>query len=559
MNNSTGNGLVEKNHNHHPDQFPMQNRQQPMHQQAQNPPPLLNQNHWAQMVPQNQNQQFNPSMPASTAWQSQPMHTQSVPNSMPQLHPQGYPHMPPQFHQNQNTQPFDLASIVPQQIMQDFLRLSTPVGQSPNDDTILAQALYESKRDGKTYRQALEGLHGVNNHAANLWKDYYLDHHDRFDVLVSRLAEQPKMVKKPFATSKTPPRAKEEGASAQVARKRHVSPSPPRQAPKPRGRPPGSSQAAQRKRAAPPAQAVASTSSTVGRPPKRPRATFNSLSAPLPTSDVPGLMPPQADIPLPDPPSRSPSPPTVIQAGINGNRYTKEDRDYFINFLLWRMKNDPSLTKRDLCEQLYEKAPHHSATSWASHWHQRHQIADKILATYRQDYEYGDDEEDNDEEQAGNDDDDAESEAESAAKAPSRRRGRAPVRPDGTIVDFGDANVDTEEDEADMGEPGTSFTRGDWCILARFIAKNHWDEMPSKERWDTFTDTYETKRSGKCWAEFYRRNESAILRLSKRYSPGANKGGRNRRARPSWTKDRDGSEALGSDEDGDYETDNGDG
>lgn len=83
-----------------------------------------------------------------------------APNSMGQMHTQAYP-MPPQFHQNQNTQSFDLASFVPPQIMQDFLRLSTPVGQSPNDDTILAQALYESKQNGKTYRQALEGLHGV--------------------------------------------------------------------------------------------------------------------------------------------------------------------------------------------------------------------------------------------------------------------------------------------------------------------------------------------------------------------------------------------------------------
>lgn len=253
--------------------------------------------------------------------------------------------------------------------MQDFLRLSTPVGSSPNDDTILAQALYESRQAGKTYRQALEGLHGVryvsyppffthspkvNNHAANLWKDYYLDHHDRFDVLVSRLGEQPKTVKKPIVVNKSPPRVKDvhEDSSSQVARKRHLSPSP-RPAAKKGGRPFAPAQTSRQKRATP--QAATLAPSALTRPPKRPRATLNSLSAHLPSNDVPNLMPPQADIPLPEPPSRSPTPPAVVQVGTNGNKYTKEDREYFLNFLVWRLKQDPSLTKKELCELLNEK------------------------------------------------------------------------------------------------------------------------------------------------------------------------------------------------------------
>jgi len=261
--------------------------------------------------------------------------------------------------------------------MQDFLRMSTPVGSSPNDDTILAQALHESRQMGKTYRQALEGLHGVgrlqpfyvpfplicyqvNNHAANLWKDYYLDHHDRFDLLVSRLAEQPKTVKKPIVPTKPPPQAKEEGTSHQVARKRHASPAPPplpappRQSPTKKGRSSAPSQASRRKRATP-QLVTGTTTSVLARPPKRPRATLNSLSAPLPSNDAPNLMPPQVHIPLPEPPSRSPTPPAVVQVGTNGNKYTKEDREYFLNFLAWRLKQDPSLTKKELCELLHEK------------------------------------------------------------------------------------------------------------------------------------------------------------------------------------------------------------
>ena len=66
-------------------------------------------------------------------------------------------------------------------------------------------------------------------------------------------------------------------------------------------------------------------------------------------------MPPQVHIPLPETPSRSPTPPAVVQVGTNGNRYTKEDREYFLNFLVWRLKEDPSLTKKELCELLHEK------------------------------------------------------------------------------------------------------------------------------------------------------------------------------------------------------------
>ncbi|KAF8140394.1 hypothetical protein EV363DRAFT_1312395 [Boletus edulis] len=470
----------------------------PLHMHQQSQP----REHWPQMLPQNQPQQFH-----SASWQQSPVQLPSAPSSVPQVQPQGYQN-PPQYYQNHTSHPFDLSSMIPQQIMQDFLRLSTPVGSSPNDDTTIAQALHESRQSGKTYRQALEGLHGVNNHAANLWKDYYLDHHDRIDLLVSRLAEQPKTVKKPFVPSKSPPRISVEATSHQVARKRHMSPprpsspSPPRQSPKKKGRS-GPSQASRRKRATP--QSVTTATSVLTRPPNRPRATFNSLSAPLPSNDFPNLMPPQVHIPLPEPPSRSPTPPSTVQVGTNGNKYTKEDREYFLKFLVWRLKQNPLLTKKELCELLHEKAPHHSATSWSSHWHQRHDIADKIFATYHDnsDADAEDDEDQQDEEE--------EVEAMSADEA-SRDR-KVVIRSEGTFSDFGDA--DTEEDEADMGEPGSSFSRGDWRILARFIAKNHWDE-------------HETKRPGKSWAEFYRRNEAW------KYSARSSSGNHSRRGRSSW-------------------------
>jgi hypothetical protein len=43
----------------------------------------------------------------------------------------------------------------------NVFRMIFPVGSSLNDDSLLAQALHDSARNGKTYRQAIEGLHGV--------------------------------------------------------------------------------------------------------------------------------------------------------------------------------------------------------------------------------------------------------------------------------------------------------------------------------------------------------------------------------------------------------------
>lgn len=165
-------------------------------------------------------------------------------------------------------------------------------------------------------------------------------------MLVSRLSQQTKTVKKPFTDSVPPPYTHSDPSSSQVVSKRRSSSLAP-SSPKVK-----SSTQLQGKRYtnARPAQV-----STTIRPPKRPRATFNSLTAPTLTADIRGLTPPYPDIPVPDPPSRSPTPPTKVQLGANGNRYTQADRDYFFKFITWRLKLDPSSTKKELCDQLAEK------------------------------------------------------------------------------------------------------------------------------------------------------------------------------------------------------------
>jgi len=85
------------------------------------------------------------------------------------------------------------------------------------------------------------------------------------------------------------------------------------------------------------------------------RSTINSLTAPSPVYGD-RLPAPHAEIKIPDPPSRSPSPPTnVVPHRGRGNKYTNEDRDFFIKFVGWRLKQDPTLTRHDICDLLAEK------------------------------------------------------------------------------------------------------------------------------------------------------------------------------------------------------------
>ena len=84
------------------------------------------------------------------------------------------------------------------------------------------------------------------------------------------------------------------------------------------------------------------------------RSTVNSLTVHEPVFND-RLPPPNAEIKIPDPPSRSPSPPTKVIPQGRGNKYTEEDRQFFLKFISWRLKQDPSLTRIDLCNMLAEK------------------------------------------------------------------------------------------------------------------------------------------------------------------------------------------------------------
>ena len=246
------------------------------------------------------------------------------------------PQLPPQPFQTGNAPiPGFNMPFISQQIIQDAFAMSAPVEAA--DEKFLLQALIDSRNKKETYKDALNGLHGVSNlviphysrvlpslqkngHSASLWKDYYLEHKDRLDDWIHIHLNPPRAssqtVKKP-----SPATFKIENSPA----------SPPRNHSKQ------------------PKRVEQSAQSSKGR-----RSTINSLTAPEPVYDD-RLPAPNAELRIPEPPLHSPSPPARIVPQGRGNKYTPEDREFFLKFISWRLKCDPTLNRNDLCAQLAEK------------------------------------------------------------------------------------------------------------------------------------------------------------------------------------------------------------
>jgi hypothetical protein len=247
--------------------------------------------------------------------------------------------------------PSPLASLPPI-LRQEVLRLSVAIQSSPENDQPLVKALQDSAINGDNYKTAIERLHGVSNrfylthrdinssqvndHSAHHWKDYYLEHKARIDNLVSRPRQlQNKTVKKPSPSSFAPlPRAavSENGDSA-----RSSSHAPHKH----RGRSDN-----KRRHPNPSLPILKSTK----------RATINSLTAYAPLQNVRNLTPPHAELKVPDPPSRSPTPPSRVVASQKGNKFTTEDVAFLHKFISYELKCNPDLTKFELSEKLAEKA-----------------------------------------------------------------------------------------------------------------------------------------------------------------------------------------------------------
>ncbi|KAI9513044.1 hypothetical protein F5148DRAFT_1158298 [Russula earlei] len=362
------------------------------------------------------------------------------------------------------------------QLLFDALKMIAPVGESPNDEQLLVFALHSGLSKGLDHRRAIETLHGVNNHAANLWKDYYLEHKSHIDEMVNQL--------QPIKTAKKPVRFDPE---------------------------PGS---------------LSAFSKIEGKQPNARSANERNISAPLESrSSRKKIVPPtpgmrgqrglsrHSDRPLPPPPEVEPVPPTTIVKTVRGNQYTIEDKKYFAKYISWALHTNSSLTKSELIVKLAENVPHHTANSWASYW-TRDPLADRLLAAAveratenDQDHGYTRD--------AGEEEDYIENNQESIDEVSSH---------------------DSEEDIAAMGERGGAFTAAESRVMAKYIARHdpdEWAMMTGKQRWLPFHEEH-PNRSDKAYGERYRVEEQKLLRLAERYRRRAHMQLEKQCGTPSW-------------------------
>ncbi|KAG7099017.1 hypothetical protein E1B28_000900 [Marasmius oreades] len=469
----------------HANQWPQTNHQnaQPHPQQTQHQRP-----HQSVQTPQ---QHFNPSH-----W-NLPMHPPSFPNGMVGMNGMNLMGL--------GLPPFNMP-MFPQQFLHDALALSAPVVTA--DETLLLETLIRHQAQGDNYKDALNSLHGKNGHSASLWKDYYLEHKDRIDQIILKRSN-------PKEKEKQQDDLKDLKSVVKSVKKPVIKlePSPdPSSATWKHGR---SSHKPRRQSSPPPRKPLASSSRTPSESVTKGgrRRTINSLTVDAPSYSR-EMPPSNAEIQIPEPPSRSPTPPTKVVPHSRGNKFTEEDSGFFIKYMSWKLKNDSDLSRNDLCELLAEKAPHHSSQSWYSYWSNHHDLPDKILAAAHGEEEGGSGE--------GSGDASSEEECDTVRRRPKYKEpssdedeeSQATEEDEESDVD-GDSQIPSFDENA-MGQPGTSFTKADLAIVARYVSTfDDWSAATNATKWGAFAGKY-AQRTAKAWAEYFRRNERAITKLSKR-------------------------------------------
>ncbi|KAI0963725.1 hypothetical protein AcW1_000720 [Taiwanofungus camphoratus] len=431
--------------------------------------------------------------------------------------------------------PAGLAMI--QGLINDALKMSIPVGNCLDDETRLVRALHDSEGKGQTYRQALEALHGINNHSANAWKDYYLEHIKRINKLVVNLRPSVNSEKDSpmsVATSTTAgitigqPSALEHSPSSASSHRlyrhheyshshassssKHASSQKSLNYIQKKLLPDIRSREAQRfyddDRFGTSSAKHLHTSShqdeslSHERPQNqksKKRSKGKRKNALWDEAGFVSLYPINALVRIPDPPSRSPTPPTRVVPRGKGNRFTKEDHEFFIKFIQWELQKDPNMNRSQLCRMLAEKTPHHSEMAWSAYWNRNHDLADKIYVAAGVEDASSDDQGSSDE--SSNESDSSDDYEES-----------------GDDDSIGQSDPGTEDDIRNMGISGEAFGAADFRVMARYIAsKPNWEHMGRGERWNTYTSMYRSRRSVESYAQAYQRFGKIIDRLVRKY------------------------------------------
>ncbi|KZT72787.1 hypothetical protein DAEQUDRAFT_808770 [Daedalea quercina L-15889] len=416
----------------------------------------------------------------------------------------------------------ELAAVV-LHILNDYKKVRHPVGSCPDDDDLLAKTLYESDEKGQTYRQALESLDNVHGHSAAQWRDYFLDHCSRIVKLINKRAAQlsahPTQLTSPPTTVNTALVGKR--PSLPIIRDKELHDDRLPFPPIPRTTQPTTAFTR-------PASQTASSSNPQGdrcrtldrsRPVSFSKRRGLSYSPECPAKNPMPLRrrdsvershrPENVEIRVPSRPLRAPTPPTRVEPTPSGrgNAFTEEDKKFFLDYILWEVGKDPSLTKQRLYLRLEQKAPHHSSQSWSTYWGRNSEVADKA---YQMAKAYG------------------EREARAARTNAPRRSlpsGDKDASPesssedsDGELSDW-DSDPSTDRDIADMGVQGEPWGKTDKRVLARWIAQQSpvWKEWPRNKKFNGFVVKYDGQRSLEGCHYMYQKNQSEVDRLVRKY------------------------------------------
>lgn len=368
------------------------------------------------------------------------------------------------------------ASILASQLFSDTLKMITPVGKSPNDEQLLVMALQSGLSQGLDHRKAIERLHGVNNHAANLWKDYYLEHKSHIDDLVNQV--------QPNKTAKKP--ARFDLGPKTLSTPLGIKPEPPKW-----------------RRFTNMGSPSVHTEPGSSRTHSIPRARGGPTHARPKDRDSYR----HSDLPIPPPPEVEPIPPTKVVKSRQGNLYTVEDKKYFSKYISWALQGDPLLTKSELIEKLAENVPHHTANSWSSYW-TRDPLADRLLTAARERVTGGQGSTENGEEEVIEVEDDQELAEE-------------------------ESSLGSDIDDAATSEHSRFFGAAEVRTMAKYIARynpDDWAMMTGKQRWLPYHLEH-PHRSESAYSMKYRSKEQEFLKVAERYRRRAL---RQQRGTPSW-------------------------